>query len=131
MVRPLSWRRAWLGGGAALVAVVVILSLLPPGPEGMPSGTDKIGHFLAYGTLAVWFGGVLERRRFGWLAVALVALGGALEFAQGFVGGREPDTADALANALGVVLGLAACLGGLDQWCARIEARVRAGHVPH
>lgn len=130
-MRPLSWRQAWLAGGGLLVALVVVLSLLPPGPEGMPSGTDKIGHFLAYGTLAVWFGGVFERRRFAWIAVALIVLGAAMEFAQGFVGGREPDVMDALANTLGVALGLVACLVGVDQWCARVETRMGASRVSH
>ena len=77
---------------------------------------DKIGHFLAYtalGALAAFgvrlFGEVLVI--FGFLALGLVAYGGFLEIAQGFVPERSRSFADLLANTLGVFVGfvLAEC----------------------
>ncbi|HXL99382.1 MAG TPA: VanZ family protein [Rhizomicrobium sp.] len=72
---------------------------------------DKLQHFLAYfglaglSTVALGTG-----RRAIWAALALVALGGALEILQGFTG-RDPDIHDEIANTVGVAFGWLAGLG--------------------
>ena len=67
---------------------------------------DKIGHLLAYGTLMFWwaqhFG--TTRKRFE-LAAALIALGIAIEFVQGWTGWRAFEYADMVADIAGVLLG--------------------------
>lgn len=106
------FRRPWLWAGSwsALVAVVVVASLVPISePPPVPPGTDKVEHFLAYFVLAA--GAVqLFAKRLALLSVCVVLalLGIGLEQAQAAMGlGRHMDPRDALANTLGVLAGLA------------------------
>jgi VanZ family protein len=107
-LKPL--RRPWLWAGLwwLAVAVVVVLSLVPPPPMELPRHGDKIEHLLAYAALAaaavqVWRPG----RPLLLVGLGLVLMGVLLEFAQGaLTATRQADPADALANALGVLLGL-------------------------
>jgi len=99
-------RAALLAGGWAYAAAIVLLSLTPSPPDlGFPYG-DKLGHLLAYGLLMFWFCFLYRYRTtqlaygFGW-----VAMGVALEFAQGATGTRSFEIADMAANSLGVLLG--------------------------
>lgn len=94
--------------GLGVVAVVWV-SLLPQ--ESLPPVGlwDKLQHLVAYGALAVT-GGVAfpGNRRLLVLGGALILFGGALELAQSQIPGRFGSLGDALANGLGVALGLAA-----------------------
>jgi len=102
--RPLLWGGLWI----AAIAGVVVLSLAPsvPMPD-VPDG-DKLGHFLAYFALAAAAVQLYAR----WPAllgagIGLVLLGIGLEYAQGaLTQTRMQDPADALANTLGVIVGL-------------------------
>jgi hypothetical protein len=69
--------------------------------------SDKIQHFGAYGVLAVLWMLALEGRRRVTAALSMIFLGVQLEAAQHFAPGRTPDLGDAVANALGVVAGMA------------------------
>ena len=103
--RPVLWGGLWI----AAIAAVVVLSLAPsvPTPD-VPDG-DKLGHFLAYFALAAAAVQLYAR----WSAllgagIGLVLLGIGIEYAQGALTAmRVADPADALANTLGVVAGLA------------------------
>ena len=105
------FRRPWLWAGlwALGVAAVVVASLLPASDLPDLRVSDKSEHFAGYALLAA--GAVqLFARRLSWFAVciALALLGMALEFAQGaLTTTRMMDPADALANGLGVLAGLA------------------------
>jgi len=100
-------RWAAITGFAAGVVAVSVLSLIPsdalPGIEVW----DKLQHLLAYLVLAVT-GAVAfpGRRSLPWLAIGLLILGCVLEAIQAFVPGRVADVDDAVANAIGVGLGL-------------------------
>ena len=116
--RPALWGGLWI----AAIAAVVVLSLAPsvPTPD-VPDG-DKLGHFLAYFALAAaavqlyarWsallgagIGLVLLGIGLVLLGIGLVLLGIGLEYAQGaLTASRMQDGADALANTLGVIVGL-------------------------
>lgn len=71
---------------------------------------DKIAHFLAYAALGA--SAALARIRIGGRAFTVVAglalYGAALEGVQGLGGVRDPELADALANALGAAAGFPA-----------------------
>ena len=99
-------RRFWSGIGWFGVALLIYLSLAPKPPTIDMAFGDKIGHLLAYGTLMFWwaqhFG--TTRKRFE-LAAALIALGIAIEFVQGWTGWRAFEYADMVADAAGVLLG--------------------------
>ena len=101
---------------------VVVLSLMPHTALPPTGIWDKAGHSVAYAILAVC--GALGFRGHKWLMVVgagLVLLGGALELAQAGIPGRFGSVGDAIANAVGVVLGL------LAVHCGRLLAnRLRA-----
>lgn len=122
------FRRPWLWAGlwSALVAVVVVASLvpitdLPP----VPPGTDKLEHLLAYFVLAA--GAVqLFAKRLALLSVcvALALLGIGLEQVQAAMAlGRQMDPRDALANTLGVLAGLATQLTRWRDVLLRFDTR--------
>lgn len=103
-------RALWLAIGWAVVAAIVWLSLTPSPPQVDIEQGDKLGHLLAYGTLAFWFSQLYSGTTRLLYAAGFVAMGVALEFVQGGLGYRSFDLIDMLANALGVLLGWAAAL---------------------
>jgi VanZ family protein len=112
------WGLAWL-----VVALLLLLPISVPGP----SGSDLVGHFLLFATIA--FAAVGFSRRPGqlaWLMVATGALGMALEYAQGFAPYRASEVADAVANGMGALAGYAAALLVLYLVIRPAEPRYRA-----
>jgi VanZ family protein len=93
-----------------MVATVVWLSLTPAPPQIDFEQGDKVGHFLAYGSLMFWFSQLYEKRTRLFYAIGFVAMGVALEFVQGGLGYRSYEVFDMYANALGVLLGWALAL---------------------
>ncbi|MEN4903885.1 VanZ family protein [Luteimonas sp. TWI662] len=126
-LKPLRRPRLWCGLWIAAIAAVVVLSLAPsvPMPD-VPDG-DKLGHFLAYAALAA--AAVQLYARWPSLlgaGLGLVLLGIGLEFAQGaLTQTRMQDPADALANTLGVIAGLATRLTPLRDLLLRIDGERR------
>jgi VanZ family protein len=120
--RPRLWLGIWIFGWVLVIA----LSLLRPPPMGLDvPDSDKLGHLLAYATLSAWAMMLFATRR-AWAlaAVALVALGVGLEFAQGALTDyRLADPRDAVANTLGVLLGLSALLGRAQFALQRLDRR--------
>lgn len=83
-------------------------SLLPQAEVPGPEGTDKLAHLAAYALIAAAAGFGFSQRRDRFYAGAFaLALGIALEIAQGHVPHRQPSVADVLANTAGVLVGLA------------------------
>lgn len=126
--RDLPWRRAWIALGWALVATVVVLSLvsLPPTGPDIPQG-DKYGHVLAYGALAFWFSQISASRAVLLChAAGFVVLGLALEGLQSLTPDRQFEVTDMLANAVGVGLGLLAGTGSRRDALARGLDSLRA-----
>lgn len=120
--RPRLWLAVWLG----MVAMVIVLSLVPPPDMAMtlPKNSDKVEHLLAYAALAFAGLQVFCGRRALWvLGVSLVALGVGLEVAQGVLvpAIRQMDWHDAVANACGVLLGLAPARTRAATWLLRWE----------
>lgn len=123
------FRRPWLWSGLWMlaVAVVVIGSLVPAHdlPE-VPHGFDKIEHFVAYSALAAGAVQLYARRlSWGFVCVLLVLLGIGLEFLQAQMGlGRMLDSQDALANGIGVLIGLATAFTPWRDLLLRIDRRL-------
>lgn len=94
-----------LGLWAAAVLLVGTLSI---GPTSLPSGSDKVAHFVMYGVggaLAAWAGRKQGSARAAWLALGLVILTGiADEMHQATVPGRDSDIMDLAADAAGALL---------------------------
>ena len=94
-------------GFALCLVAICVLSLLPS--EEMPDVrlSDKIGHLVAYGALAVLALLSYRRRTARWPTFwALIALGTLLELAQLWVPGRSSELLDLAMNYLGVIAGV-------------------------
>jgi VanZ family protein len=104
-------RGLMLAGAWLYAAAIAVLSLVPRLPQVELEHADKLGHFAAYALLMFWFCWLYRARNVrlacgaGW-----IAMGVALEFAQGATGYRSFELADMAANALGVLAGAASAL---------------------
>ena len=86
------------------------------------TGSDKVAHVLAYGTLMLWFLQLYPISRRPIIAVGLITMGILLEFLQGLTGVRSSEYMDMVANAGGVTLGW---LLGETRLSAALEALER------
>jgi hypothetical protein len=92
------WGVGWLG--------VAALMLLPLGVAGGPEGGDLIAHFLVFGAMALAAVGFSRSPgQLAWLASLTVALGVGFEYAQSFLPYRSAAIDDAIADALGGLVG--------------------------
>ena len=84
---------------------------MPSPPKVDFQQSDKVGHFLAYGSLMLWFcflyAALSARIAY---AAGFIAMGIGLEFIQGALGYRTFEVFDMVANTIGVLLGWAAAL---------------------
>jgi VanZ family protein len=116
-LKPFRWPRLWLG--LWWFAIALPAMLLPV----VPAGGDKLEHLLGYGLLAAIAVQVFAARAMLLRAgLGLVLLGVLLELAQGLLTStRAMDPMDALANTLGVALGMATALTAARDWLLRVE----------
>jgi len=98
-------RAAFVAGGWLWAAAIVFLSLTPHPPQIDVEHGDKLGHLLSYGLLMLWFCFLYRAptTRLGYGAL-WIAMGVALEFAQGATDYRSFEFADMAADSLGVLL---------------------------
>lgn len=121
------FKRPWLWSGLWMLAIaaVVIGSLLPSSDLPSVQVNDKVEHFVAYAILSA--GAVqLFARRLSWafVCVLLVLMGIGLEYLQAQMGlGRMLDRNDALANTIGVLIGLATAFTPLHDALLRFDRR--------
>jgi VanZ family protein len=89
-----------------MVAAIVFGSVMHSPPSLGFEQSDKLEHIGSYGLVMFWFCQLYAARR-ARLAYALgfVALGVALEFVQGWLGYRDFELADMLADTAGVAFG--------------------------
>lgn len=123
VLKPLRWSWLWLGLWIGAIIGVVVLSLVPPPEMDLPSGADKVEHFLAYFLLAASAVQLFaSARALAWIGMAMVALGVGLEFAQDLLTTtRTMDQGDAWADLLGVVAGMATRLTPLRDALLRLD----------
>jgi VanZ family protein len=110
--------RLWWGLGCVIVLAAIVVCLMP-GQElpGVFELNDKVSHMAGHGVLALYFSGLVPRRRWWKIFVFLLLLGAAIEFAQYYMGwGRDGDPRDVVANSAGALLGLALARLGLSRW---------------
>jgi VanZ family protein len=122
-LKPNVWLGIWILGWLLCVVLSVIT---PPNISLDVENSDKIGHFLAYGTLSAWAVMIFQQKRSWYLsAIVLICLGITMEFVQGyFTTTRMMDWHDALANTMGVGLGLFASLLPMQVWLQRIDRKL-------
>lgn len=121
------FKRPWLWAGLWMLAItaVVIGSLLPGKDLPAVPVNDKLEHFLAYAVLSAGAVQLFARRlSWGFVCVLLVLMGIGLEVLQAKMAlGRMMDRNDALANAIGVLIGLATAFTPLRDALLRIDRR--------
>lgn len=121
------FRRPWLWSGLWVLAIagVVVGSLLPGSELPSVAINDKVGHFAAYALLSAGAVQLFARRlSWGFVCVLLVLLGIGLEYLQARMGlGRMLDRNDALANTIGVLIGLATAFTPLRDALLRFDRR--------
>jgi len=125
---PLVHPRLWLAGALLLATGIIVGSLLP-GPVVAPvGGHDKLEHVGAYFVLTLWMVGLVERRWYPTAALAALALGAALEVAQGLLTvTRQADVFDLVADGGGVAFALTLAYLGIGGWAGRLERWLGAG----
>ena len=117
-------RGLWLCVGVAIAVFIATMSLLPSRHLPDVNVSDKIEHALAFLLLTFWFGSIVVRRDFLWLALALLVFGGLIELVQGWMGlGRRADLLDLCADAIGIAGGLLLALTPLGRWARWLELR--------
>ena len=123
VLKPLRWTWLWLGLWIGAIVGVVVLSLVPPPDMDLPSGADKVEHFIAYFVLAASAVQLFaSARALLWIAVGIVGLGVGLEVAQHLATTtRTMDQGDAWADLAGVVAGMATRFTPLRDLLLRLE----------
>lgn len=123
-LRPLPRLKLWLLLGRLLILAIVLGSLLPLPSLGsdVPSG-DKWQHGIGYFALAFWYAQLCATRAaLARRALAFVALGAAIEWAQSFTTWRSGlDLHDVAANCVGVAIGAGLGLTPLGALLARFD----------
>jgi len=98
--------------GWLMVGLVIVLSLIPIAAA-IPKvhNGDKIGHFVAYFSLMLWFALLYPKP---WVrnlyAIAFIVMGGLMEVLQSFTAYRSMDIEDFHVNTLGVIVGFIAAV---------------------
>ncbi len=94
----------------------IAIALLTPLPFAFVSRSDLLGHLLLFAVMTVTIV-AFARTRTQIIALALlsIAYGVALEFGQAYVPNRTFDAADAIANALGGIVGCLIALALLER----------------
>jgi VanZ family protein len=82
---------------------------------------DKLLHVGTYFLLMLWFSGLVERRRYGLLALLLFGLGLGLDLVQATTATRRFEAADVAADAGGILLALLLAWFVFEGWCRRVE----------
>ncbi len=126
MLRSFHRPRLWIAVWTAMILGTIVLSLMPAPPIPYWLTIGKFDHGFAYLCLAA-MAVQLYAKRNEWLvaAAAMVALGIALEFAQGYLTDyRDMSAYDGMIDAIGVAIGLATAWTPFATWLQRIDARL-------
>ena len=123
MMLNVKYGKALLSIGWLLVIAAIIVCLLPAKELPNTGIGDKWEHFVCYAVLTSFFAGLYPRASYWKIALAFVGMGIGIEFAQGAMNlGRQPDVNDAIANSIGVGIGLVLSLAGLGRWAQWIDS---------
>ncbi|WP_449467739.1 VanZ family protein [Stenotrophomonas humi] len=125
MLKPLRRQKFWLLLWCTAVLAVIVVCLIPPPPLALPQNSDKIEHFLAYFLLAGSAVQLFATRRALWcVALGLVVMGVGIEWLQGaLTETRMADPMDALANSIGVLVGMLTAFTPVRDLLLRLQSR--------
>lgn len=91
-----------------ILLIITYYSLKLPDPKSLTVHiNDKLGHFLAYASLATHVLFLCNLRKEKLIGMILmISYGFLMELLQGFVPGRDPSFLDMIANSSGILVGL-------------------------
>ena len=126
---PLRHAGRWRIAGLSILLFVFAATLMPtlwfwPDRQQFVSWfvhADKWLHGVTFAFLAVWFAGQYRKRSYWRIAVGLLAFGVLIEASQRLVTYRSSEWFDIVADAIGIVVGLALAMAGLGGWSLRVE----------
>ena len=126
-MKELRFIRLWLTIGFLLVGAVIFLTLTPSPPDmGDFPESDKIGHFVAYSVIMLWFGFIyLRGKRYVSVGLAFIVMGIVLELIQGVLDYRSFSYMDITANACGVMIGWLLARTPLAEALVYVEGKFR------
>ena len=124
-LKPLRRQKFWLLLWCTAVLAVIVVCLIPPPPLALPQNSDKVEHFLAYFLLA---GSAVQlfatRRALCVVTLGLVMMGVGIEWLQGaLTETRMADPMDALANSIGVLVGMLTAFTPARDLLLRLQPR--------
>ena len=118
-------RRLWIAATLALAILIVHWSLAPQPPVPETLIPDKVGHALAYFTLALFGSGIAVPARLWITMLRCSLLGGALEISQAlFTEHRSAEWGDLLADLAGILVAWLIVAQGRAGWGLRAYARL-------
>jgi len=113
-------RRIWIATIVVLVAAIVAGSLTPQHAIPVESFYDKLGHYLAYLTLALAVSGISTPQRLWRAMLGCLFLGAALELAQAaLTADRSAEWGDLAANSAGIATAWLISAQGRAGWGLR------------
>jgi VanZ family protein len=127
---PLRRVQGWRLADASLLLLVLVMTLMPvdwltsvtvPSLDWMDNA-DKWLHGFTFAFLAVWFAGQYDSKAYWKIGLGLFGLGVLIEACQWLVGYRSAEWLDIVADAVGIVSGLALAYAGLGGWASEFEA---------
>ena len=116
------FKHLWYACGFALLMLIAIGSLMPVSGD---VGNDKLAHVIMYTMPSIWFSLLVDRPGSLWkIFLGLTAYGLLMEVFQGLTDYRTMEFADALANGLGILLGLFFYFTPCRRWLSAIDNRI-------
>jgi VanZ family protein len=123
--------RFWWAVGWAIVVFITVSTLEPPRYVPNLHMWDKLEHATAFFGMTCWFGGLVRRKRYLWVAFSMVLFGAGIEVVQGLMRvGRTADVWDFAADSVGIAVALALLYLGLGSWTRWLEQLVGLSREP-
>lgn len=125
-----AWR--WQAASILILFIVLAFALMPAfwffdskvKALSWFQSVDKWLHGLTFLVLSLWFAGLYRRISYWRVAIGLLAFGFVIEICQRMVVYRTAEVSDIVADAAGIVVGLALGLAGAGRWCLWVESRL-------
>ncbi|MDD4930351.1 MAG: VanZ family protein [Gallionella sp.] len=123
----LKYHRVWLAAGWLMAGLIVYLSLMPMPPTPLTfDHSDKLEHAFAYASLSYWLCQIYLSARSRLVVItAIIGLGVALEYVQGWTGYRSFDVMDMWADSAGALIGWGLACTPLGRLLSYIENCLR------
>ena len=126
---PLQYARRWRAASLMLLLLVLAATLMPAvwffsDRQSFITwfvGVDKWLHAMTFVVLAIWFSGQYRPGAYWRIGIGLLLFGVLIEICQRMVTYRSAELFDLVADAGGIVVGLAIAAVGLGGWSLRVE----------